>query len=82
MWILFSWLKVLRVKGDQQYFAYFYKKKIFSGKRGKLMSSSLASHPHLSRFLQGGENRFMAWLHDIHANDYFEVLKTSVVLDN
>ena len=43
------------------------------GKRGKLMGSSLASHPQLSHFLEGGDNKFMSWLHDINANDFYKV---------
>ena len=37
------------------------------------MGSSLASHPQLSHFLEGGDNKFMSWLHDINANDYYKV---------
>ena len=37
------------------------------------MSSSLAAHPQPSRFLQTGENRFMSWLHDITANNFYQV---------
>ena len=46
---------------------------VAQGKRGKLMTSSLASHPQLSSFLQNNDNKFMSWIHDIQAGDYFRV---------
>ena len=46
---------------------------VAQGKRGKLMTSSLASHPQLSSFLQSNDNKFMSWIHDIQAGDYFRV---------
>ena len=43
------------------------------GKRGKLMSSSLASHPQISGFLQHGDNKFMSWIHAIQNGNFFRV---------
>lgn len=44
-----------------------------AGKRGKLMSSSLANHPQLSRFLHQGDNAFLSWVHDINSGDFSKV---------
>ena len=40
------------------------------------MTSHLATHPQLSRFLSAGENKFMSWIHDISANNYLQAHKT------
>lgn len=47
-----------------------------AGKRGKLMSSSLANHPQLSRFLHQGDNAFLSWVHDINSGDFSKAHQT------
>ncbi|KAI0211444.1 Nucleoporin_C domain-containing protein [Lamellibrachia satsuma] len=55
---------------------YVFKWYMNKGKRGKLLSSSLASHPLLGRFLQTSENKHLSWLHDINAGDFFQAQST------
>jgi len=40
------------------------------GKRGKLLSSSLVTHPQLGAFLASVDNRFMSWMHDFNVADF------------
>ncbi|KAK2188235.1 hypothetical protein NP493_139g03010 [Ridgeia piscesae] len=55
---------------------YVFKWYMNEGKRGKLLSSSLASHPLLGRFLQTSENQHLSWLHDVNAGDFFQAQST------
>jgi nuclear pore complex protein Nup133 len=41
------------------------------GMRGHLLGARFVSQPSLKKFLHSGENRFMSWLHDVDAGDYY-----------
>ncbi len=43
------------------------------GRRGKLLSSLIASHPQLGRLLNAEGNEYLSWLHHINTNNFWKV---------
>ena len=45
------------------------------GRRGKLLSSLIASHPQLGRLLNAEGNEYLSWLHHVGTNNMLKVSK-------
>ena len=43
------------------------------GRRGKLLSSLMASHPQLGRLLNTEGNEYLSWLHHVGTNNMWKV---------
>ena len=43
------------------------------GRRGKLLSSLMASHPQLGRLLNTVGNEYLSWLHHVGTNNMWKV---------
>ena len=66
-------LHVLLCLFKQGFHDFVFKYYMEEGRRGKLLSSLMASHPQLGRLLNTEGNEYLSWLHHIGTNTMWKV---------